>query len=127
MRVGVPIARQRPASDPIHRAACDVHDALAYFASVYQRAGYHGRVRAVFRLDNAEASVLLVRSPDGPLGEHRVRGDVGWTMSAHDTNVDTLAHDPLPITHLMMDDLWQAYGFERCLLFTPGGDWRPRG
>ncbi len=104
--------------------ARDVHDALAYFASVYQQADYHGRLRALFRMDNAEASLFLAREPDGPSREYRVAAeDVGWIMSTHDTNVDTLARDPKPITHWMMDELWQTYGFGRCLLFSAEGEW----
>jgi len=110
---------------PSTALAQDAHDVLAYLASVYQQAGYHGRVRAIFRIDNIEASIFLARDPDGAHGEYRVRSDAGWMQSPHDTNVDALAREPKPIVHLMMDDLWQSYGFERCLLFTTAGDWQP--
>ena len=96
------------------------HDALAYFASVYQRVGYYGRVRVWIGVEDAETSVLIVNNIERPEGTTNLQTVVTWT----DTNVESLLTDPLPAVHQAMDEIWQAYGYPACWLFQDG-EYRP--
>lgn len=95
------------------------HDALAYFASVYERAGYHGRLRVWTGVEDAETSILMVNNYERPHGKTNLDSVVTWT----DTNTETLLADPLPLVHGAMDDVWQAYGYDRCWLFDDQGNY----
>jgi hypothetical protein len=74
--------------------AQDVHNALAYFASVYDTVGYAGRVAVFVRIDNAEDAYLSVA---------RHLTDVSSPTPAHMesinaysvTTIDALLGDPL--------------------------------
>lgn len=98
-----------------------VHDAIGYFATCYQRAGYFGRVRLWVALDDVAGTELAV-SPSliegGPLGVAHVE----WTA---DENVERLAHDLNSVAHAAMDHVWVAYGFSRCHSFDEQGTYRP--
>lgn len=101
----------------------NVHDALRYFARVFTEAPYFGRLRVWIRLDNADAAEFAVEdelvfavaldAPRTPSIE-----DVEYV---EDTNVEQLLNDPMTTVHAAMDLLWQAFGFNRCLLFTDEG------
>jgi hypothetical protein len=99
----------------------NAHDALVYFASVYQAVGYFGRVRIWVRVDNADLSELV---PQGAMSSRSapVAPSVEALSFTTDTNVERLAEDPLPIVHEAMDLIWQGYGQARCLHFSPKGE-----
>ena len=96
------------------------HDALAYFASVYKRVEYYGRVRVWIGVEDAQSSVLVANNIEQPEGTTNLETVMTWT----DTNVETLLADPLPIVHQAMDEIWQAYGYPACWLFQDG-QYRP--
>lgn len=102
--------------------AAKVHDAIGYFATCYQRAGYFGRVRLWAALDDAEGTELALNRSlldrGAPLGAAHVE----WTA---DENVERLAHDLDSVAHAAMDHIWVAYGFSRCHLFDEHGTYRP--
>jgi Putative DNA-binding domain len=96
----------------------NLHRLLQLTAMVFERAGYYGRVRVWFTLDHAELTQLATRfNPPPQLATPR-----GRLEHAADTNVETLLADTLPILRILMDYLWQAYGWERCHLFTEEGE-----
>ncbi len=66
------------------------HDALAYFASVYARVRYHGRLRVWIAVEDAETSILIGIANTRPRGTTNLER----VSSVHDTNVDTLLANP---------------------------------
>lgn len=102
--------------------AMQVHDALAYFATVYRRAGYYGRIRVWVSLENTVGTELLV-SPNYIWFRERTL-DVPRIEWSSTENVERLLDDVTPVVHAAMDRFWLAYGFERCLLFTEDGQFR---
>jgi hypothetical protein len=98
-----------------------VHDALAYFASVYPRVGYHGRVRVWVGIEDAADSVFSVKTEWQRANATTTMERVGYL---EDTNVDALVTDAMPVVHAAMDEIWQAYGYPACWLFQDG-EYRP--
>jgi hypothetical protein len=100
----------------------EAHDALAYFASVYRRAGYFGRLRVWVRIENAD-NAMLVPERDMALSASRRLFTPEESLSyTEDTSVERLLDNPMRLVHAAMDFVWQAYGFERCLHFSDAGE-----
>lgn len=98
----------------------NAHDALLYFASVYREVGYYGRVRVWIRVENADLSefnaerdMYLSRTPTRPTTES--------LSYVADSNVEDLLDGPMTLVHAAMDLIWQGYGLDRCLHFSPEG------
>jgi hypothetical protein len=111
-----------PQAIPSTAFAQDVHNALAYFASIYDTVGYAGRVAVFVRIDNAEDAYLSVA---------RHLTDVSSPTPAHMesinaysvTTIDALLGDPLPTVRQAMQLIWQAFGYRNCLLLDSDGNW----
>jgi hypothetical protein len=104
----------------------ETHDVLAYFATVYERVNYYGRVRVWVRVDNADHAELMI----DPQFTSMVRGQQTPTVEVleyvTDTNVEALSTDAMPIVHAAMDRIWQGFGLPRALLFSPEGEYLKR-
>jgi hypothetical protein len=102
--------------------AQDVHNALAYFASVYRAVGYTGRLGVSVRIDNAENATLAVRRELTDFASG-APARVEFINAYEESTVDALSADPLPIVRGTMELVWQAFGYPRCLLFDEVGGW----
>jgi hypothetical protein len=100
----------------------DVHNALAYFASVYDAVGHAGRLAVSVRIDNADNATLAVRRQLTDLTRGAPAG-VEFINAYHEATVDALLADPLPVVREAMELIWQAFGYPRCLLFDETGTW----
>lgn len=81
--------------------ASQVHDALAYFAGVYARVGYFGRLRTWITLDNTYGASLLRPQTIAPFHSKKLEVKrLEWTT---DDNVERLHHDVVPTVHAAMD------------------------
>ena len=107
---------------PSRSLAMGAYNTLAYFADVYAEVGYHGRLAVYVRIDNAENALLSVsrQVTDSPAEQP---AGVEFVNARIDTNVDALIANPWPAVHEAMDLMWQAWGYERCLLFSPAGQY----
>jgi hypothetical protein len=95
----------------------DLHDALLYFASVYQTVGYFGSVQLCYRLMGLKGSKLGTGISElyPPLEEHE------WER-AFQFDVSSMEREPLKIVKQFMDLLWCAYGYARCFSFNEEGE-----
>jgi hypothetical protein len=92
----------------------DVHDVLAYAASIFTEAGYYGRLQATIRIENADLARPYI--PDGwDLAVHAVGHE--WVGVTSEVSVDELRANPLPTVRSAMDVIWQGFGVERCPYF----------
>jgi hypothetical protein len=102
--------------------AQDVHNAFAYSAEIYSTLGYYGPVGAWVRIDNAESARLdvpqrfLEMQPQRPTGMESIN-------AYHQAPVDLMLEDPLPLVRNAMERIWQAFGYQTCLLFDEDGNW----
>jgi hypothetical protein len=107
-----------------------VHNALAYFGSVYERSAYYGAVGVWVCLDNAEGT--HIEGPSTALPPINARPiqeptDLAFRM---DTTADYLASGPTAspafLVRQAMDYFWQAYGWPHCPYFSDDGSYTPR-
>jgi hypothetical protein len=106
---------------PSRSFADDVHNALCYAASVFERIGYAGRLATWVRIENAEkAELLLARDWDVDVRHPRVE----WVGAYREIGADELRADPTPTARDAMDRIWQGFGLPRCFLFDESGSWR---
>jgi hypothetical protein len=119
-------AVREPHDIPSTSFAQGVHNALVYFASVYAAVGYAGRLALFVRIDNAEKATLAVnpRLVDFPT---RGAPAIEAINAYNETTVDSLLTDPLSHVRDAMQVIWQAFGYNRCLLFDADGDWVAHG
>jgi hypothetical protein len=114
-----------PFAIPSTSFAQDVHNALAYFASVYDAVGYAGRFAVVVRIDDAEQATLAVQRQLTDFAT-AAPARVEAVSLYRETTVDALLANALPLTREAMEHVWQAFGYRRCLLFDPTGNWTVR-
>jgi hypothetical protein len=100
--------------------AKDTYNALCYFASVYERLDYAGRVAVFIRIDDADEAELGVDTQLGRFatGKPAAMEAVGVLK---ETSVDALLLDPLPLLRESMDVIWQAFGYPDAWLFGEDG------
>ncbi len=114
-----------PFAIPSTAFAQDVHNALAYFASVYDTVGYAGPLAVFIRIDDADKAWLSVSQQLTDLFGTRTEAGVEAVVAYRETTVDTLLADPLPLVRDAMQLIWQAFGQSTCLLFDANGAWVP--
>jgi hypothetical protein len=113
-----------PHAIPTRSYAQDVHNALAYFASIYDTVGYAGRLAVFVHIDNAEKAWLSLSDRLG-LTQRRTPAGIESINAYQETTVDALLADPMPALRHSMQRIWQAFGYPACLLFDEAGDWVP--
>ena len=111
-----------PYAIPSSSFAQDVHNALGYFASIYDAVGYAGRLAVFVRIDNAEKAWLAVHERITDLASEAPTA-MEAVNAYRETTVNALLADPLPLVRDSMELIWQAFGYRRCLLFDDGGEW----
>jgi hypothetical protein len=115
-----------PYAIPSSAFAQDVHNALGYFASVYDAVGYAGRLAVFVRIDNAEKAWLGINQRLTDLHSATLAA-LEFVNAYREITVDELLADPLPLVRDTMELIWHAFGYRQCLLFDADGRWVASG